>query len=197
MCTEEQPLLDRRQARALLALARDAIARALHLPGKAADPILDEPVFHERRAVFVTLTQKRALRGCIGSLLAVESLRDSTGRNAVQAALHDPRFPPLTPQELGSVHIEISVLGTPQPLEYSDATLLLQLLEPGKDGLIVEGPDGARATFLPQVWEQLPQAEAFLGALCRKAGLAADAWKKGGLRYRRYRVESYGEDESH
>lgn len=193
MCTEEQPLLDRRQARALLDLARDAIARALHLPGKAADPILDEPVFREKRAVFVTLTQKRALRGCIGSLIAVESLRDNAGRNAVQAALHDPRFPPLTPQELRSVRIEISVLSPSQHLEYNGAAQLLQLLEPGKDGLIVEGPNGARATFLPQVWEQLPQAEAFLSALCRKAGLAADAWKEDGLRYRRYRVESHEE----
>lgn len=196
MRMEDKPLLSREQAQALLAFARQEIARALHAPrGTAAtDPLSADPVFREKRAVFVTLSKRQALRGCIGSLVAVESLAESVRRNAVNAALHDPRFPPLTLEELESVHIEISVLGVPQPLPYSDTEHLLTQLEPGRDGLILQGPGGARATFLPQVWRQLPAAADFLSALCRKAGLAADAWRKGGMSYQRYRVESFEEE---
>ena len=195
-------LLTTRQAQALLAYARQEIAQALHTregTGQAAQPgpLLEEPVFQEKRAVFVTLSKRQALRGCIGSLLAVESLRESVRRNAINAALHDPRFPPLTLEELGSVHIEISVLGAPQPLTCKESSELLQQLEPGLDGLILEGPGGRRATFLPQVWKQLPEAADFLSALCRKAGLPMDAWKKGGIEggiaYQRYRVQSFEE----
>ncbi|NLZ17622.1 MAG: AmmeMemoRadiSam system protein A [Desulfobulbaceae bacterium] len=189
-------MLNREQARALLAFARQEIVHALHAPKGTTHPDLlpDDPVFREKRAVFVTLSKRQALRGCIGSLVAVESLAESVRRNAVNAALHDPRFPPLTLEELKSVHIEISVLGVPQPLPYSDTEHLLTQLEPGRDGLILQGPGGARATFLPQVWRQLPAAADFLSALCRKAGLAADAWKKGGMSYQRYRVESFEEE---
>lgn len=196
MRMEDKPLLSREQAQALLAFARQEIARALHAPrGTAAtDPLSADPVFREKRAVFVTLSKRQALRGCIGSLVAVESLAESVRRNAVNAALHDPRFPPLTLEELESVHIEISVLGVPQPLPYSDTEHLLAQLEPGRDGLILQGSGGARATFLPQVWRQLPAAADFLSALCRKAGLAADAWQKGGMSYQRYRVESFEEE---
>ena len=196
MSTEKQFLLNPKQQQALLAFARWAISYMLRAPGISAkaDFLLDEPVFQEKRAAFVTLTKQRALRGCIGSLVAVESLAESVRRNAVNAALHDPRFPPLTLQELEGVHIEISVLSPPQPLPYSDAKHLLQQLEPGLDGLILEGPGGSRATFLPQVWKQLPAAPDFLCALCRKAGLAADAWKKDGISYQRYRVQSFEEE---
>ena len=196
MRMEDKPLLSREQAQALLAFARQEIAHALHAPRGTAttDPRLADPVFQEERAVFVTLSKRQALRGCIGSLVAVESLAESVRRNAVNAALHDTRFPPLTLEELESVHIEISVLGVPQPLPYSDTEHLLTQLEPGRDGLILQGPGGARATFLPQVWRQLPAAADFLSALCRKAGLAADAWKKGGMSYQRYRVESFEEE---
>lgn len=203
MRDEKGPLLGAGQARALLAFARKSIAQALHMRdadkadkndkagSTAADTLVQEPVFDEKRAVFVTLLQQQRLRGCIGSLEAVESLRDSVRRNAVRAALHDPRFSPLTPRELGEVVIEISVLTAPQVLEYHDAAHLLQLLEPGRDGLIVQGPHGAQATFLPQVWQQLPGPEQFLTALCRKAELPEEAWKTGRLGYLRYRVESY------
>ena len=196
MRMEDKPLLSREQAQALLAFARQEIARALHAPKGTThpDPLSADPVFLEKRAVFVTLSKRQALRGCIGSLVAVESLAESVRRNAVNAALHDPRFPPLTLEELESVHIEISVLGVPQPLPYSDTEHLLTQLEPGRDGLILQGPGGARATFLPQVWRQLPAAADFLSALCRKAGLAAGALKKGGMSYQRYWVESFEEE---
>lgn len=199
MTDEQKTQLSTGQAQALLAFARKSIARALRMPGAdtAAEPPVQGPVFDEKRAVFVTLLQGQHLRGCIGSLDAVESLRDSVRRNAVRAALHDPRFPPLTPRELGEVVIEISVLTAPQVLEYRDATHLLQLLEPGQDGLIVKGPHGAQATFLPQVWRQLPGATHFLAALCRKAGLPEEAWKTARLDYLRYRVESYKDHEQH
>lgn len=201
MSTENQSMLKPEQQEALLAYARNEISRALlaqHGPETAAQTgpelkDLNDAVFQEKRAAFVTLTKRRALRGCIGSLVAVESLAASVRRNAVNAALHDPRFSPLTLQELEEVHIEISVLGPPQPLPYSDSKDLLQQLQSGLDGLILEAPGGRRATFLPQVWGQLPAAADFLAALCRKAGLATDAWKKDDISYQRYRVQSFTE----
>ena len=198
MGTEEQSLLNPKQQQALLALARGAIAHVLHAGHGAwaaaqPEPLLHDAVFQEKQAAFVTLTKRQALRGCIGSLVVVESLAESVRRNAINAALHDPRFPPLTLQELDSVHLEISVLSRPVPLAYTDTAHLLQQLKPGVDGLILEGPGGRRATFLPQVWRQLPKAADFLSALCRKAGLAADAWKKDGISYQRYQVQSFEE----
>ncbi|NQS71571.1 MAG: AmmeMemoRadiSam system protein A [Desulfobulbaceae bacterium] len=195
MTKQEELQLNARQMQALLAFARNEIALVLQAPDAAtsANPVLAEPVFQRKQAAFVTLRKNGTLRGCIGSLSAVESLLDSVRHNAVNAALHDPRFPPLTLQELEQVQIEISVLGIPQPLPYTDVTDLLHQLEPGKDGLILEGPGKARATFLPQVWQQLPQPSRFLSELCRKAGLATDSWQKNTLSFQRYRVQSLSE----
>lgn len=195
MSTENQSLLNHKEQQALLAYARRAIGQALQkMNAVQTEPLLNEPVFQEKRAVFVTLTKKQILRGCIGSLAAVESLAASVRRNAVNAAFHDPRFPPLSLQELAKVQIEISVLSPPQALPCNDANDLLQQLQPGVDGLILDGPGGSRATFLPQVWKQLPQPADFLAALCHKAGLSADAWKKSGISYQRYRVQSFKEE---
>ena len=113
--------------------------------------------------------------------------------NAVSAALHDPRFEPLSAGELTEVRIEISVLGEPEPLPYSNPAELPALLARDRPGLILSDAAGHRATFLPQVWEQLPRPEDFLAALCRKAGLAADAWRRGGLNYQRYSVHHFEE----
>ncbi|MDO5673757.1 MAG: AmmeMemoRadiSam system protein A [bacterium] len=194
MSTEKQFLLNSTEQQELLAYARTAIRQALQVPGAMQEgPLADDPVFQEKRAAFVTLKKRQALRGCIGSLVAVESLAASVRRNAVNAALHDSRFPPLSLEELETVQIEISVLSPPQALPYSDTNDLLRQLEPGLDGLILEGSGGSRATFLPQVWKQLPAAPDFLAALCRKAGLSAEAWKKGGISYQRYQVQSFEE----
>lgn len=153
----------------------------------------DDEVFQELGAVFVTLTKDGVLRGCIGSLQAVEPLKISVAKNAVHAALRDPRFPAVTAEELPKLHIGISLLTPPKSLAYSHADSLLQTLRPGVDGVILMGPGGAGATFLPQVWHQLPEPAHFLSQLCRKAGLAADAWKTTHLHYQVYQTLSFAE----
>lgn len=149
---------------------------AAHSPAEtAADAAwLDAP-----GASFVTLTSGRApggaLRGCIGSLEARRPLRADVEANAVAAALHDPRFAPLTARELDDTVVEVSVLSAPAALPAADEAELLARLRPGIDGVVLSAC-GRRATFLPQVWEQLPDPADFLARLRRKAGLPADYW---------------------
>jgi AmmeMemoRadiSam system protein A len=141
----------------------------------------------EDLACFVTLWKDGELRGCIGSLRAERPLAEEVAQRAVDAAFHDPRFPPLRPEELDQVDIEISVLQPPEPLEVMDEADLLRKLRPGVDGLILA--DGShRATFLPSVWEQLPAPRDFVRQLKRKAGLSADHWSAT-LRFERYGAE--------
>ncbi len=181
------------QGRRLLEIARAAIGHALGVraepPATGGAPFLDAP-----GASFVTLrTDRGALRGCIGSLLPRRPLGVDVAGNAVAAALHDPRFAPLAPGELPRTRIEVSVLGAPQPVEHGGSEeALLAALAPHEDGLILEwGPH--RATFLPQVWRELPEPRAFLAALKRKAGLAPDFWAPD-VRAWRYRVQKFEED---
>jgi AmmeMemoRadiSam system protein A len=110
----------------------------------------------------------------------------------LNAAFRDPRFPPLRPDELERVVLEVSVLTEPRPLPYSGAADLVARLRPGLDGVILK-KGSAQATFLPQVWEQLPEPGPFLSHLCRKAGLSADAWKRGGLDVLTYQVQYFEE----
>ena len=112
--------------------------------------------------------------------------------NARNAAFHDPRFSPLGKRELDALQIEVSVLSEPVPLAYTDADDLLARLRPGIDGVIIK-KGSASATFLPQVWEQLPQPEPFLSHLCAKAGLPAEQWRKGDLKVRVYQVQYFEE----
>ncbi len=142
---------------------------------------------------FVTLKIKGQLRGCIGNLTAKETVWDGVKRNAINAAFHDPRFPPLTDQELDQTEIEVSILTEPRPLEYRNGQDLTQKLRVKVDGVIIR-KGHASATFLPQVWEQLPQPEAFLSHLCMKAGLSADAWKDPELEVLTYQVQYFEED---
>jgi AmmeMemoRadiSam system protein A len=114
-------------------------------------------------------------------------------RNAVNAAFHDPRFAPLKADELDQVGIEISILTEPQPLEYRGSKDLLTKLRPHVDGVILR-KGKASATFLPQVWEQLPKPEHFLSHLCRKAGLSADTWEKTQLEISTYQVQYFEEE---
>lgn len=149
---------------------------AAHSPAETAAHAawLDAP-----GASFVTLTSGRApggaLRGCIGSLEARRPLRADVEANAVAAALHDPRFAPLTARELDDTVVEVSVLSVPAALPAADEAELLARLRPGVDGVVLSAC-GRRATFLPQVWEQLPDPADFLARLRRKAGLPADYW---------------------
>lgn len=185
------------QGRTLLDLARLAIAQELGLEPDALsssemEARLDDPVFDLQRGTFVTLHIQDQLRGCIGSLLESEPLRASVRNNAVNAAFRDPRFPPLGRNEFQEITIEVSILTDPQPLEYSSPQDLVSKLRPNVDGVILsKGP--ARSTFLPQVWEQLPKPEEFLGHLCLKASLPADAWKKEQLEVQTYQVQYFEE----
>lgn len=187
---------DAEQGRLLVALARNAIARELGVAtpeftprGETHPGWLDEP-----GAVFVTLTQGGELRGCIGSLEAHRPLRNDLCANALAAAFSDPRFPPLTVEELNGTQVEVSVLSQPEPLDFRDEADLLARLRPGIDGVILEH-GWHRATFLPQVWDQLPEPRQFLAHLKRKAGLAPDFWSDD-IRISRYSVEKFKEGTS-
>jgi AmmeMemoRadiSam system protein A len=187
----ENPL-DAEQREILLTLARRSIAHGLE-KGRALPVAVGDypPALQARRAAFVTLHEQGRLRGCIGHLEAVQALVGDVAENAFAAAFRDPRFPPVTADELEALHIEISVLTPARPLEFSSEEDLLAKLEPGRDGLILQ--DGhARGTFLPTVWETLPNPAAFLRHLKAKAGLPPDHWSDT-LRVSRYRTECFGE----
>ena len=177
----------------LLKVARNTIDQELVGRKKTEKPGSGlSTVFQEKRGTFVTLTTHGNLRGCIGHIIPQESLIDGVRENAVNAAFKDPRFLPLTGDEWKNVKIEVSILTEPSPLPYSDADDLLKKLRPGIDGLIIK-KGFHQATFLPQVWEQLPQKEEFLGHLCLKAGLDGDAWRKGGLEVSTYQAQVFEE----
>lgn len=172
----------------LLQLARAAISQrlglAVDLPARAA-------WLEKTGACFVTLKVHGQLRGCIGSLEARQPLYDDVVHNAVAAAFRDPRFPPLGSDELNEVEIEVSLLSAAAPMDYFDETDALAQLRPGADGIILEY--GAhRGTFLPQVWEDLPQPQRFLAHLKRKAGLPEDFWSDD-IRLSRYTVQKFKE----
>uniref|UniRef100_UPI004057BBAB AmmeMemoRadiSam system protein A n=1 Tax=Candidatus Electrothrix sp. TaxID=2170559 RepID=UPI004057BBAB len=185
------------QKKILLRLARHTIEE--ELGQQATDPVaekdLDDPELRQRCGVFVTLNINGMLRGCIGSLLGLEPLTAGVRRNAINAALRDNRFPLLTVDELADITIEISVLTPPQNLEYTDSIDLINRLQPGVDGVILKASGGAGATFLPQVWEQLPEPETFLRNLCLKAGLPADSWQHGELTVQTYQASHFNEQE--
>jgi AmmeMemoRadiSam system protein A len=146
----------------------------------------------EKRACFVTLTRRGQLRGCIGNLEAHGPLYQAVLDNARSAALRDPRFPAVSADEAAGLEIEISVLTQPQPLAFSSPQDLLDKLEPHRDGVILE--IGSRsATYLPQVWEQLPDKARFLDSLAQKAGAFAGDWRQPGTRVQTYRVEAFKE----
>ena len=184
-----------RQGKLMLKLAREAIADQLgrELSGSAVDQDqLKNDIFKAQRATFVTLSLEGQLRGCIGSLSAAEPVAINVKKNAVNAAFHDPRFSPLSAEEFDRVSIDVSILSEPVPLVYSDADDLLAKLRPAVDGVIIR-KGAASATFLPQVWEQLPAPQDFLGHLCLKAGLSSKDWRGGDLEVLTYRVQHFEE----
>ena len=153
---------------------------------------MENPIFDKHLGVFITLHLKGVLRGCIGSLESMETVKDGVITNAISAAFHDPRFPELTEDEFHDIDLEVSILSEPIPLEYSTSQDLLSKLEPGIHGVIIK-KGGRRATFLPQVWEQLPEKGMFLSNLCRKAGLADKEWDKKTLDIMTYTVQYFEE----
>jgi AmmeMemoRadiSam system protein A len=184
MCTDET------LGAALLARARNAIVTALE---GAANPLPEpsHPRLAEPGATFVTLTKNGALRGCIGSLEARRALDHDVRENARAAAFRDPRFPPLRSDELKRTRVEVSLLTAAEPLLFIDEGDALRQLRPGVDGIIFEAGQ-RRSTFLPQVWESLPEPRQFLAQLKSKAGLPADFWDDG-IRLSRYRVDKWKE----
>lgn len=176
--------------KALLRLARDTLEIHFGLR-RDEHPLPDLPALTAPGASFVTLTQDGRLRGCIGSLQAWRPLADDVRDHARNAALHDPRFAPLDVTELARTRIEVSTLSPPQPLRCNDEAELLARLRPGQDGVILSAGRHC-ATFLPQVWEQLPEPGEFVAQLKRKAGLAADYWSAQ-VRIEIYRVEKWRE----
>lgn len=187
---EDRSVLNEEEGRILLRLARETIWRGLETEEEIPMPQNLPPALHQWRGTFVTLTREGRLRGCIGHIVPQGPLWQGVRENALNAAFRDPRFPPLNKAEWESVKLEVSVLSEPVPLAYRDAEDLLAKLQPGKDGVIVK-KGHHQATFLPQVWEQLPGKEEFLTHLCLKAGLDGDAWKKEPLEVSRYRVQAF------
>jgi AmmeMemoRadiSam system protein A len=191
--TMEKDRLTEDQGKFLLKVARQTIEQELFTrKGDAVGGKDLAGIFHTRRGTFVTLTEKGNLRGCIGHIIPQETLIEGVRENAINAAFRDPRFPPLSAEEWQDVKIEVSILTDPKPLSYADARDLLQKVRPGIDGLIIK-KGYYQATFLPQVWEQLPDRKEFLTHLCYKAGLDGDAWKKGVLEVSTYQVQAFEE----
>lgn len=185
----------KKQGELLLKLARKTIADKLGIDHKIFDELkegLSDPKLNEKRGTFVTLKINGNLRGCIGNLSADKSVVEGVRDNAINAAFRDPRFAPLSRDEFDKIQIEVSILSEPKPLSFDSPDDLLAKLRPGVDGVIIR--KGIRgATFLPQVWEQLPDKKVFLSHLCLKAGLPADEWKKPGLQVFTYQVQYFEE----
>ncbi|HVM72180.1 MAG TPA: AmmeMemoRadiSam system protein A [Anaerolineales bacterium] len=183
--------LDEKQT--LLKLARQSLeAGVCHATLPAIDPAVLTPALRANGAAFVTLTKHGELRGCIGALEPYQPLAEDVREHAIAAALEDYRFPQVQEDELGEIDIEVSRLTIPVPLEYKDAGDLLTRLHPGLDGVILR--DGfRRATFLPQVWEKIPDPAMFLANLCYKMGAAPDTWKRKHLEVLVYQVEEFHE----
>lgn len=172
----------------LLTLARNAIAQRLGAPTR---PLSEPEWLRQPGASFVTLTQHGNLRGCIGSLQAQRPLGQDVVHNALAAAFHDPRFPPLELTELSVTRIEVSLLSPQQAMQFHDETDALAQLRPGVDGVVFEC-GSYRSTFLPQVWDQLPQPDRFMAQLKHKAGLTGSFWSPE-VKLHRYTVEKWKE----
>jgi len=179
-------------AGALIALAETAIDHGLrHGRPPLIDPSLYPPTLQEPRAAFVTLFDRFGeLRGCIGNVEAYRPLALEVSANAFAAAFRDPRFPPLMAREREGLACKLSVLTPPEPVEFADETELVAGLRPGLDGLLIESGD-CRGTFLPAVWENIPEPGNFWRELKRKAGLPGDECPRDLLVWR-YETESVG-----
>ena len=218
---EDKFVLSESEGEALTSLARSALETRIR-GGRFAVPealLARFPRLKSKKSAFVTLTKDGRLRGCIGSLEATQRLADEAASNAVDAALRDPRFPPVAEEELASIELSVSVLGTPRPSdlwhpagdeenaaevqagdgqarpsdeEASPFARGLAVLARRRPGVTLSYR-GRTSTFLPIVWEQLPDPEAFLGELCLKQGSPADCWKSPEARFETYSAQEIRE----
>jgi len=178
------------QGEILLPIARSSISAVL---GQVNEAVEDAAWLTKQGACFVKLTQQGKLCGCIGTLEAFRSLLEDVKSNAKSAAFHDPRFSPLTGEELKYTEIEVSLLSPMQALNFSNEQQALEQLQPGIDGLVFEF-GRYRSTFLPQVWEQLPDTKDFIAHLKQKAGVNPDFWSNE-IKLSRYTVSKWKESD--
>jgi AmmeMemoRadiSam system protein A len=160
--------------RVLARLSLDRCVRGFSLP--EVDPSSLAESLRSKAASFVTLRKSGELRGCMGNIIAQEPLYLSVIRNAQSSALRDPRFEAVRPEELSSIRIELSVLSPLQPLHCDTKAELLEWLRNTRPGVVLR-VSGRSVTYLPQVWEMLPEPENFLRQLALKGGFDADAWR--------------------
>ncbi len=186
-------MLNQAEQKILLKIAREALEKSvLGEPLPTIDLAALPPSLQEDGATFVTLTVNERLRGCIGTLQAYQPLAEDVQEHTVAAALQDPRFPNVTPDELPGISIEVSVLSPKIPLEYEGPQDLLSKIRQGVDGVLLQ--DGFhKATFLPQVWDKIPDPALFLSQLCLKMGAPADLWRKKPLDIYIYQVQDFHE----
>ncbi|MGO9526057.1 MAG: AmmeMemoRadiSam system protein B [Verrucomicrobiia bacterium] len=194
-CSPSLQAFTREDRQQLLRLARQSLTEVVtndKLPEVKANAF--PPKFAEVKGCFVTLTEHGRLRGCIGHIQPQEPLYKAVMDNSLNAAKRDPRFQRVRPNELDQVEIEISVLTVPEPLAFNSPEDLLAKLQPNRDGVVLR-MGGLSATYLPQVWEQIPDKTQFLDTLAEKAGAAAGDWRAPGTQVFTYRVESFKEAE--
>ncbi len=175
-----------KEKKILLNMARETITKKTKKVWLSTEEIEKLPdSLKEKKGCFVTLNKNGALRGCIGYILPLYPLYQAVIENAYNAAYGDPRFSPVMTDEIKDLHIEITVLTIPQKLEYTNINELMEKLIPQKHGVIIK-KGFFSATFLPQVWEQLPDKKDFLSHLCMKAGMSPKEWEKGTLEVETY-----------
>ena len=183
------------QGQFLISEARNTIRKIFLKSSPQNDTILhyeDDPALQKKGGTFVTLSKNGKLRGCIGHIIAHESIIASIRHNALNAAFKDSRFTPLSINELDDIHIEISILTEPKLLSYSSTDELKTELRPEIDGVIIQKGNKS-ATFLPQVWKQLPDHASFLSHLCIKAGMDSSAWENDKIIVFTYQVQAFEE----
>jgi len=177
----------------LLVIAREAIICAVrNKPLKTIKPGEYSQLLRDPGASFVTLTKREKLRGCIGTLEAYQPLILDVQEHAVAAAMEDYRFPDVSGNELELINIEISRLTPVQLVDYITPKDLVGKLRKNVDGVLIKD-SGRRATFLPQVWEKVPDPEKFLSQLCVKMGTSPDLWREKHLQVYTYQVEKFKE----
>lgn len=178
-------MFSNRQKETLRTLAANSIREELGLTPTAIDT--RDSIFKEKSGIFVTLQKNNNLRGCIGSLTAQQSIVEGIKSHAKHAAFSDNRFSPVQEEELADISIEISILTEPKPLKFTGSQNLIEQLQPGQDGVTLR-QGRYSATFLPQVWQQLPEPEQFMNHLAMKAGLSVDGWRQEGVEIETYSV---------